>query len=424
MIYVDRLNDDIIYYKDKNTYGTGYPSSLIEDDNLIITQDMSLQLKFKERNISYESLSNLLRLPENMTLYDIFSFYFSGKVKDDFDMLVAIFNGLLVKSNKNYYCLKIGATFCWFYIENNKIFKLGKIQFSHVNTKYNIGNFVKQLYFKMAMSGVNINNVRYLIWNDNDMDNEFKSYLNNYRLLSSFFADIKGIVGMSCLDIYKFIDNEISFCVSLTADKFVDSLSNISEEIKLEDSDGSLKSNNIFYKDYSILECKTIDYKKCSFGVILDCEGFKGSDGSLSNGISEMGGIIYCIYNNTLINVDSFSCDYKMLDETLKMVFNNYKRMSKSQNINIIVYGSSDQKMFFASYRNKSRFTLNFINAEKYIKNFLGVNSIKLEKVTLTNIAKSMYVMPLYPKHKPLNDARTLFNIIAKIYYITGQFII
>ena len=77
MIYIDRLNDDIIYYKDKNTYGTGYPSSLIEDDNLIITQDMSLQLKFKERNISYESLSNLLRLPENMTLYDIFSFYFS-----------------------------------------------------------------------------------------------------------------------------------------------------------------------------------------------------------------------------------------------------------------------------------------------------------------------------------------------------------
>jgi hypothetical protein len=44
-------------------------------------------------------------------------------------------------------------------------------------------------------------------------------------------------------------------------------------------------------------------------------------------------------------------------------------------------------------------------------------------KCTLSNIARKFGVLPVFPKHKPVNDARTLFNILACILKDTGKFI-
>jgi hypothetical protein len=67
----------------------------------------------------------------------------------------------------------------------------------------------------------------------------------------------------------------------------------------------------------------------------------------------------------------------------------------------------------------------NYVDCKDFVSNYLLCNEeIVVEgRQTLSNIAKALGVKPLYPKHKPLNDARTLFNILSQILMETGKFL-
>lgn len=397
---------------------------------MIITQSEEIHKLYGGRGYQVQYLSEYLGMNPEFGLYEIFSTFFDGKIRDDKDMLEAIFNGLIDES-KYCFCLKIGMTFCWFVVENNSCRKKGVMQFSETVSKYTVGKFIKRLRYAIAMSGINIRMVRYLIWSEDDLGYEFRNYIIKYDCLDAFFHKIEGLRDLSCLNVMQLLSRKIQLKYHVSAENFVDCLNDSFIDLGISECNGVLYSSNVYYKDYSSCVSSIIDQSGCSYGIIIDCEGVRGSDGSLENGCRELGGLIYCRYKNILLGLDQFSCSEILLEETLTQVINNYREFSfsKFKVIDVITFGTSDSIMLVSSIKkvctkSQSKRLISqfrFIDSRSkiidYIKSIEG-------KENLTNIARSLGVLPVTPKHKALSDARTLFNILAKILYDTNNFII
>ena len=156
MLYLDSMDltkkvDSYLYYRGSSDFGyVTYPR--LDNQELILTQNRVIQELFPNSNIKI--LSEFIGIKEGMGLYELFSYFFDGKVKSDFDMIEALFNGFVVDSDWCF-CLKVGVTFCWFRVEARGIQKLGTMQFSEQVSKYTIGKFMKRLRYSILMSGVN-----------------------------------------------------------------------------------------------------------------------------------------------------------------------------------------------------------------------------------------------------------------------------
>ena len=120
-----------------------------------------------------------------------------------------------------------------------------------------------------------------------------------------------------------------------------------------------------------------------------------------------------------------------MLSETLNKVLANYKELSGTPNnkpINVIIYGKSDRIMFFSSLnsvcdkvvKSKIERRFKFVNCANFIRNYLGVSNTP----TLEDVAKQCKVSCLKPAHNPLNDCRTLFNVLARILLESNDFVV
>ena len=122
MVYIDgvlgkNLSEKYIWYRNSSDWGYGLPE--IEEDELILTQDLNLVSGYKNT----QTLSSYLNLPEGIGLFETFSFFFDGKISEDYEMIDLIFKGLINKS-EYCFCLLINSTFCWFIIKDDKIKKL------------------------------------------------------------------------------------------------------------------------------------------------------------------------------------------------------------------------------------------------------------------------------------------------------------
>lgn len=410
---------NFIYYKSDGETGFTFPD---EPLGVVFTQSSEVMKECKERGISVLTLSSQLGVVDNMGLYEIFSLFFDGKVSSDFDMIEAIFNGF-IKDSPYCYCLKIGVSFCWFVIQDKVLKKLGTLQFSESISKFTVGKFFKRLRYTIVKSGVSLNKVRFLTWSDNDISYEFARYIMSYDCLETFFSKIQGLSGFSLDNVYNLLSRNVNNRRSVTAENMVDCLADNMTILGIEVIDGILYSKNVYYKDYSSCISPVINSYECEYGIILDCEGITSNDGSLSNGCRELGGIIYCKYRNILLNLNMFSCDRLLLEETLSQVFENYRGIIECnpKTINVVTFGSSDIVMLRSSIEKdcSNKFRKNIFSKFKFIdcRDFIMQNlDKKLEdKYTLVNIARSLDVLPVFPKHKPLNDARTLFNILASI---------
>lgn len=369
-----------------------------------------------------------------MGLYELFSFFFEGKVTDDFDMIETLFNGFLVDSSWCF-CLKIGVTFCWFTVTERKLKKLGTLQFSEVISRYTVGKFIKRLRYSLVKSGVNLNKVKYLVWSEDDIDSLWGSYILKFDCLRTFFSKIDGLRGLDVEGVMHFLGKTLALKYQVTAENFVDCLNDSFYALKLEQKDGVLYSRTTYYKDYSTCISPIVNQSDCTYGIIIDCEGQLGGTGAIDDGCRELGGIIFCRYKSILVSLDTFSCDEKLLEDTLLQVVRNYKSLSNYLwgRINIYCYGASDERMLKSSIKDlcsrKSIKTFsnlfNYVDCKDFISNYLLCNEeiIVEGRQTLSNIAKALGVKPLFPKHKPLNDARTLFNILSQILMETGKFL-
>ena len=422
MIYIDSQEstngvDSYLYYRSEEDYGTQLPD--IEKNELILTQSMKVKDIYSLYNVKF--LSEYIGIQENIGLYELFSFFFDGKIQNDFEMVKALFNGFLVDSNWCF-CLKIGVTFCWFTVSDTKLVKLGTLQFSETATKYTVGKFIKRLRYKIVESGINLNRIKFLVWNDLNVGIEFKNYIYPYSCLETFFSSIEGFKGFDIENVMHFLSKESKIKYIVSAENFVDCLNDSFNTLKICQKNGVLYSRDVYYKDFSTCVCNIVNQKNCSYGLIIDCEGKLNGDGSVDAGCRELGGLIYCKYNKILVNIDTFSCDELLLEDTLLQTLYNYKEFSGGlqNNISVLVFGKSDIKMLKSSInqvcsKRNAKSILNrlkFIDCQPYILGTVDRNRID-GKNTLTNIAKSIGAMPVIPKHKPVNDARTLFNILA-----------
>ena len=434
MIYVDKVsNNKYIYYNSHHVSGYELPDLDLINSDLVVVQSAELYDYYTKLGARVKRLSDVLGLVTDMGLYEIFSFYFEGKVKDDIDMLELIFSGLL--NNSDYcFCLKIGVTFCWFEVRKDRIVKLGTLQFGEKPSKYTVGRFIKRLKYQIAKSGVNLNKIRFLTWNKDDISEEFSTYITNYINLESFFGNIDGLKGLTCTNVVKLLSKDIQLRFNVTAETLVDALQVNFRTLGIYEKDGVLYSRNAYLKDYSICVSSILEPEKCTYGIIIDCEGKLGEDGSLQNGCRELGGLIYCKYDNILLNIDTFVCDEKLIEDTLERVFENYKELTKQiSNINVLVYGYSDVIMLQSSleqiggkkFRKKVLNRVNIVDCQPFFNDYIEKKGLEIQKnPKLTKLATELKVSPVYPKHMPLNDARTLFNILAKILQITDEFVV
>lgn len=412
-------------------YGKEEYNSLeqIPKSEVLLTQSSEVYNLCKSYGYSVRYLSDYLGVNPEFGLYEIFSTFFDGKIRSDSDMVEAIFKGLIEESEWCF-CLKLGATFCWFTISGGSCIKRGTMQFSETVSKYSVGRFVKRLRYSIAMSGINLRMLKYLVWSDDDIGYEFRNYILKYDRLADFFGKIEGLRGLSCVNVMQLLSSQIQLKYHVTAENFVDCLNDSFRALGIREENGILLSSNVYYKDYSSCVSSVFDMSGSTYGVVLDCEGVKGGDGSLENGCSEVGGLIYCRYKNILLGLSQFSCDEVLLEETLTQVVSNYREFSfsKFKTIDVITFGSSDSVMLKASIAR----VCSKVQAKRLISQFRFIDSRSKildhahgidGRETLSNIARAFGVLPVHPKHRALNDARTLFNILAKILYETGDFV-
>lgn len=405
MLYIESV--DLPYYKagigvvDNKEYK---PSR----DDAIYTLDPVVYELYKNQGYLVEYLDIVLGLKSGLGLYEVFSYFFDGKVSSDIEMVDILFKGLIIDSDYTF-CVKIDATFCWFCVESDGLRKLGSLQFSEPVTKYSVGRFVKRLRFNMAKSGINLNKVRYYTWSDKDIDIEFARYIPTYATFCSFFDKVSGLSGLKIGTVMDLLSKTYVQRRVVTADMFVSCLNDCFSELGIESRDGVLYSSSVFLKDYSSLSSPLFNIEKSSFGVIIDCEGVES--GIPDEGFSEIGGIIYGRCGNVMLSLETFSCDMKLFEPTLVEVIRSYTGYyNKVTKLCIHTFGSTDKLMFLGAVEQTCSSKL-----KKYVYDnieFIDEREV-LGDISLNDAAKKFNVVQLLPKHRALNDAKTLFNIMA-----------
>lgn len=415
MVYVDEITvlssettekqSRYFYYRDEKDYGYSLPE--VKDNELVITQSWVIEEYYKARGIPYKRLSQYLGFKDTYGLYELYSMLFEGKIGTDFDMIRLLLQGY--SSPKRCFCLKLGATVCIFDVSTDGVVKkIASLQFSEKQSKYTVGRFIKRLRYSIADSGYNILGTSYLCWTARDYYC-FEDYVSSPIELKEMFSHIGSLSTMSLRALIKFLGK--GKVTEASADSFVSCLRVSGRELGLHKNImGNLEVNNDFSRDYVSV---SVDMPYSSYFLVLDTEGVKSSTGRMTNGVSEVGGLI-CGYSDGIIGVvSSFYSDRVLLKETLNAVVKNPVFRGK---IPTIVLGGSDEVMLRHSGVEKLLARLKFIDATSYVHSIYDG--------TLSNMAKSYGVQVYYPKHSALNDSKTLFNVLAEVLRRTGKWIL
>lgn len=398
MIY---LGADDLWFRSLDDCGYGQVEVDILEE--IVTCDPYIMSRWTSSGYTVTNLSLKLKLPAGLGVYEIFSYFFAGNVNTDFDMLNAIFRGLLLEPVLCF-CFHVKGEFCWF---SSDLKILGRKVFKGKPSMYNLGYFYKSLQYDLAVSGCRVAK----FYGDN-----FSRYIQATPLETLLW-------GMPLEEAFFILSRNIGK-MTFSCSELIDLLKQ--SRVVLGYSDSGLRLKRSYQKNFSACYSSVIGHQGTKYGIIVDCEGKQGGSGSLNDGCRELGGVIYGRYKDIVVCLDSFSCDDILFEDTMLRVIENYKSFhSGDKTINVLTFGSSDAKMLSASIascsrRSRDKFKVfQFVDCKKYIE----VNTPEHEgRGTLANMARALDVMVLTPVHKPLNDAKTLFNVLAMILHRTGDF--
>ena len=211
---------------------------------------------------SAQEFCAMLGLPV-MGYYEIFNhFFISTQSLTDEELYKILDKAFIQPSNQYCFCLKLHNTFCWFTV-TDKINILGKFQFSTAVSLQNVGVFIKQLRFNIVKSGIRLDHIKFLVWDDKVDLKHFENYIIQYDNLQDFFNKIQGCSNLSYKAIIQLLQKEDYS--SYNAEAFVRCLKDNYEELGLYEKDGILYSSNLTYhKDYVGLSCPILDPKNCS----------------------------------------------------------------------------------------------------------------------------------------------------------------
>lgn len=384
MIYI---GDDRLYYRSEEDCGYG---DVEIGDDIVVTDSNSVADIYENAGCTVKDLSLLCGLPFRLGLYEVYSFFFDGEVKSDIEMIKLLFTWIFQEEDYCF-CFEAGSEFCWFAIKGMSVVKLGSYKFESVTTRFEVGRLQKMLNFQIAKTG--------------------------YKLKYLYKADeLRNLLGYSVPKSYYMMSKRLVNTSFVTAEMLVDVLQGYA---RIQDYELVIQNKP---KDFSF--CTTASGG--TYGLIIDCEGVLGGNGSLDLGCRELGGLIWRKNGRVLVGVETFYCDDKLLESTLLQVMNHLKGYRCSGKIPVITFGISDKKMFYAElHKHSSGFVskfdkmFEFVDCKRYLDKHVTLEGTRGH---LANIARALNVKVVQPRHKAVNDARTLLNVLAMILYETGDF--
>jgi len=210
----------------------------------------------------------------------------------------------------------------------------------------------------------------------------------------------------------------------------VEDLDVISKDLGLYIENCKLYLKNLTYtKDYSSDILTRVSKNHCQYGLIIDCEG------TTEDGCSEVGVIIYCRQGRHLIKLETIKFTGFNLDEGFTQILERYsyniERYIPNVGVYVLTYGVNDKHMISTSLKNwvskgvrrKVEKYFNYVDCQEYVNNYMDAYKRVSENHKLSNIAKSIGVTVVEPKHDALNDAKTTFNVLSQILLETGVFV-
>lgn len=131
----------------------------------MLTQIKGVLDYYRSSQVPIRYLSDYLGGTDSVpTLYTMFSSLFSSdSMVTDEDMAFAVVSGLIFDSD-DVYCVLYENSVCWFRLQESRIKKLGTMYFNEPYSSYSYGKFVKELRYRLALEGCNLNRVHYLVW--------------------------------------------------------------------------------------------------------------------------------------------------------------------------------------------------------------------------------------------------------------------
>lgn len=461
IIYYDIRGHDLswykIHYSDRFLF---LPEDKIEYDTVTIQEDD--ELEYINKNILDEETTKIITSAKNpkqgvisiyqefgvsnlkdISIYTLYQMKFgTGKVTKH-EMIIALLKDLLSVILKTCGLMiqvysqdkKYRITTCWFTVTIDSFCKkIGsyekEIDLDSPYLYYDVEEFKKELSQHMAYTGVSSNmctSVTVLNTTADALDTifskadaELPDYLHTVNIRERLLnlAGLEDKANTSSKLLARLYNTMQGNKYSLKAESIVSMLENSGKKLKLEVNEGGLTFNiDSYRKDFTKDGIERLSTKASDYGLIIDCEG------TPEGGCRELGMLIFCKVGDILINVKGYRCNESQIAETLSDMYKDYaefiERYIPSTGIPCYVYGPNDKQRILNSLvgkKNKSaRKTFDsrckFIDCQGVIKKYVG----KLESYKLGDIAYELKVAVVTPKHDPLNDCKTLFNILAKM---------
>lgn len=395
-----------------------------------------------------------------VSLFDIYTMNFgvpeSRNKIDMIDRVVTYYvvrdcgNGtfLIMHLAKRYGCYIL--TSCWMTVNVNlKVSILGRKSSYFDLSEDNyipLNIYFTELKLALADSGLSLDSVRVLFYSEM-MRKQFENWARRHGLYNKDASFIKPIliweslsqlikpklrelIGDSQNMFMRIFSSITKMDYSLSAYDLARILVNLYPQMNFQVSGSRLISDKMFCKDFSSDIPVDIDLKKgFRFGIIMDCEG------NPYGGCSEVGGIIFAYAQHMLVKLETFSFKNRDFVEGVQSIITAYTektgRYLPSRGIPILTYGGSDagmierelQESSSRQLRRKIEKSFQFVDCQGYVFDFLVENKIELDNKKLSTVANFFGVEIVRPVHSGLNDAKTLFNVLSRIYLSKNDFV-
>ena len=194
---------------------------------------------------------------------------------------------------------------------------------------------------------------------------------------------------------------------------------------------GDTFSSDVTYtKDFSA-DAVALDSKgKYKYCIVLDCEGTQ------TGGCAEVGGIIAAYADGVLYKAETFYFKHREFSEGMLNIVKRFEQVTNRylpvKGIPVLTYGNTDSNMINTELaesvprtaRRKIEKSFEFRDCQDYISAFVDSKGISCANKQLSTVAASIGVTTVLPKHNALNDAKTLFNVLAMAYMAQGEFVL
>ena len=391
--------------------------------HLVLTTSRKRYMECKAEGYEVESYAKYLGISDNIeTLYTIFNYFFKCDKIDDVTMMFVLFEAFINNKKPKVYCVWVDNTVCYFKIDNG-IKILGEMSISEPISKFSVGEFYRELRYRLVCSDFSLNNVYHLCYG-----RPFCSdYIGSYVDLRLMFSFIEGLKGLSLPKIVERLSSRIYLTTTIvTAKSLVESLRDSYISLGIKESGNKLSTRYAYYKDYTVCNYDILTkYRDCEYGFIIDCEGVSGGNGALQNGCRQVGVVIYVEYKGRFGMLDKYVFDGELLTESLIELPNTFKDVTGRNiprgGIPTYIYGTSDKIMIESQINSADKKTSKQLKGKfKFIDVKFEINKVldskgMTAKRTLQNIARELGVYAVRPKHNALADAKTLFNILSEI---------